>query len=201
MIILIRCILLPALFGGCSLIGCTPGDSAPTGTTPTDNSDAQAADAASAADDPCHLLTDAEVRQVFSGVASGKRDHNVDKYGILSCVWETPNDRFIVQAFAAKPGAVADELRSRVQGSIDPMRAGAIDHIRFQSITGVGDQAMMVVERANPELGIHADMALLATQRGDRIAVLFTGTSLASGDRASALRALETLGSGIARPL
>lgn len=194
MSILIRFILLPALFGACCLIGCTPGDSVPTGTTPTDHSDAQTVDAASAADDPCNLLTDAEVRQVFSGAASGKRDHSVDKYGILSCVWEAPIDRLIVQAFDAKPDTLAGELRSRVQGFVDPMMAGAADRIRYETIAGVGDQAIAVVEKADPEHGILADMAQLVTRRGERGVILFTGASLANGDRASALSELEKLG-------
>ncbi len=196
-----RCTVLTALLGSCILIGCTQDNSGPAVSDSSPATSDQASDTGSAAGDPCKLLTDAEVHDVFNGATAGKRDRSVDKYGILSCVWETPSDRLIVQTFAAKPGAVADELRSRVQGSIDPMLAGAADRIRYQSISGIGDQAMMVVEKANPELGILADMALLATQRGDRMAIVFTGTSLVSGDRDSALNALESLGSDIAQRL
>ncbi|MDZ4814242.1 MAG: hypothetical protein SGI99_16775 [Pseudomonadota bacterium] len=193
--------LIASLLAIFSLIGCTQKNSEPAGTSPSPAASDPAAASGSVAGDPCNLLTDAEVHDVFNGATAGKRDRSVDKYAIFSCVWDTPNDRLTVQTFAAKPGAVADELRSRVQGSIDPMLAGAADHIRYQSIAGIGDEAMMVVEKANPELGILADMALLATQRGDRVAILFTGTSLVSGDRDSALKALETLGSGIAKRL
>ncbi len=196
-----RCTVLTVLLGSCTLIGCSQNNSGSAGAGSSPATSEQARDTGSAAVDPCGLLTNAEVRDVFKGAAAGERDRSVDKYGILSCVWDIPSDRLIVQTFAAKPGAVADELRSRVQGSIDPMLIGAADRIRYQSIAGIGDQAMMVVEKANPELGILADMALLATQRGDRMAILFTGTSLVSGDRDSALKALETLGSDIAQRL
>lgn len=185
-----RFILLTPLLGCFALIGCTQKDSA---------TDAMALPPAAmtqspATDDPCNLLTNAEVREVFGGDASGKRDHSADAYGILSCVWETPTDRFVAQRFTARSGTAEGELRSRVQGAIDPMMAGAVDRVRYEALNDVGDQAMMVIERADPEHGILADMALLVSRRGDRVVVLFTGTSLTSGDRSSALKSLETLG-------
>jgi hypothetical protein len=151
--------------------------------------------------DPCALLTDLEVRKAFPGAAAGKREHGLDVHGIRTCLWDTPTDRFVVQTFEAKSGSVEDELRSRMLGSVDPLMAGAADHVRYETIAGVGDQTMLVVEKADPQRGILADTAVLVTQRDGRRAVLFTGSSLAGGDRASALVALETLGRSAAERL
>ncbi len=145
-------------------------------------------------DDPCSLLTDAEVRKAFPGAAAGKREHGLDEHGIRTCLWDTPTDRFVVQTFAAKSGSVEDELRGRMLGSLDPLMVGAADQVRYETIEGIGDQTMLVVEKADPQRGILADTAVLVTQHRGRKAVLFTGSSLAGGDRASALEVLETLG-------
>ena len=152
-------------------------------------------------DDPCSLLTDAEVREAFPGASSGKRQHDLDEHGIRTCLWDTPTDRFVVQTFLAKSGSVEDELRSRMMGSIDPLMAGAADQVRYETIAGVGDQTMLVVEKADPQRGILADTAVLVTQHANRKAVLFTGHSLAGGDRASAIRTLEALGRNVAKRL
>ena len=116
-------------------------------------------------------------------------------------MWDTPTDRFVVQVFDAKSGSVEDELRSRMSGSIDPTMAGAGSQVRYETISGIGDEAMLVLEKADPKSGILADTAVMVTQRGDRRAVLFTGSSLAAGDRAAALKTFETLGRHVAERL
>jgi hypothetical protein len=152
-------------------------------------------------DDPCALLNDDEVSKAFPGAASGKRNRSLEDHGILTCMWDTPTDRFVVQVFNASSGSVEDELRSRMSGSIDPTTAGAGSQIRYETIDGIGDAAMLVLEKADPKDGILADTAVMVTQRGDRRAVLFTGSSLAVGDRASARKTLETLGRQVAERL
>lgn len=198
---LIRPCALAALLASCLLCGCSRSDPAAIGsssaqatTTLAPDADSPTGTSTAPTDDPCALLTDAEVSEVFPGAASGKRNHSLDGNGILTCVWDTPTDRFVVQVLAAKSGSIEDELRGRVQGSVDPLMAGAADRVRYETMTGLGDAAMSVVERADPPRGILADTVVLVTQRAERRAVLFTGNSLASGDRASALKALETLG-------
>jgi hypothetical protein len=192
---------LAMLLAGILLSGCGRHDPASANAMSAQAQAAAQAEVDTGAGDVCALLTDAELRAALGDVASGKRDHSVDQYGIQSCVWETPSDRFVVQMLSAKAGTAEDELRSRVQGSVDPTMAGAADRIRYEVVAGVGDGTMMVVEKADPALGILADTAVLATQRGDRIALLFTGTALAAGDRTKALVTLETLGRSAAQRL
>ena len=59
---------------------------------------------------------------------------------------------------------------------------------------------MLIAEPADAQRGILADTAVLATRRGDRMVVLFT-SSLADGDRAFTLKALDALGRSVAKRL
>jgi len=204
----IRAVLAATLIGSLSLPGCSQSDPASAGAASLQAATGQVPDPGSSmptstkvADDPCALITDAEVRNAFAQAAAGKRDRALDKNGILTCLWDTPTDRFVVQMYSVSSGSAEDELRGRMAGSIDPMMPGAAEHVRYETLAGAGDEAMLVVEKADPQRGILTDTAMLVTRRGERIAVLFTGSSLAGGDRASALRTLETLGRSVAKRL
>lgn len=186
----IRACVLATLLGDCLLLGCTPSD-------PAARSDSVSV----RADDPCALLIDDEVSKAFPGAASGKRNRSLDGHGILTCMWDTPTDRFVVQVFDAKSGSVEDELRGRMSGSIDPTMTGAGSQVRYEMIGGIGDAAALVLEKADVKSGVLADTAVLVVQRSDRRAVLFTGSSLAAGDRAAAIKTLETLGKYVAARL
>jgi hypothetical protein len=200
---------MAALLAGSLLCGCSRNDqeqlavAPPVGVaSPVTNAEGAVPTAPVVrADHPCQLLTDAEVDAAFRGAATGKRDASLDKYGITTCMWTTPTDRFVVQILTTGSGSVADELRSRASGSVDPMMQGAMERVRFETVAGVGDEAMAIVERADASRGILSDTAVLVMQRGERRAVLFTGRSLAGGDRASALTSLETLGRSVAKRL
>lgn len=205
---LIRPCVLATLLGGCLLSGCSQSDVPPGRSSSSQATTAPASNAESGTDavkvpanDPCALLLDDEVSKAFPGAAPGKRNRGLDGHGILTCMWDTPTDRFVVQVFEAKSGSVADELRSRMSGSIDPTMVGAGSQVHYQTIGGIGDEAMLVLEKADPKNGILADTAVMVTQRGDRRAVLFTGSSLAAEERASALETFETLGRHVAQRL
>lgn len=198
--------MLVALLGDCLLLGCSQSDpvsasSSHAATTPASDVESRSDAVNVPTDDPCALLIDDEVSKAFPGAASGKRNRSLDGHGILTCMWDTPTDRFVVQVFDARSGSVADELRGRMSGSIDPTMVGAGSQVRYETIGGIGDEAMLVLEKADLKNGILADTAVMVTQRGDRRAVLFTGSSLAAGDRAAAIKTLETLGRQVAERL
>lgn len=202
--------VLTIALGSGLLCGCSRNDPAPAGeaspltaTFPAEGGEREASSKTSAvpAGHPCQLLTDSEVRDVFPGAAAGARDGTLDKYGIATCRWDLPTDRFVVQMLKTGSGSVADELRSRASGSVDPMTQGAMERVRFETVAGVGDEAMAIVEKADASSGILSDMAVLVMQRGEHRAVLFTGTSLAGGGRAAALKSLEALGRSAAKRL
>jgi hypothetical protein len=177
--------VLVTLLGSCALVGCSPQDAA---------SAAAPASAAIAAptDDPCALVTDAEVRKSFPGAKSGKRDHSLDQYKIATCKWEATASTVVVQTYALKD-SVENELRGRMLGSIDPLKPGAGAKVQYDTIAGLGDEAKVVVEKADAEQGILGDVAVLGMRRGERLAVLFT-SALVDGDRAATVKALEALG-------
>jgi hypothetical protein len=202
---LIRADVVATLLVGCLLLGCSQSDpasanlsSSRAATSPVSDVGSRDGTVRVATNDPCALLIDDEVSKSFPGAAPGKRNHSLDAHGILTCMWDTPTDRFVVQVFDAKSGSVEEELRSRMSGSIDPTKPGAGAQVRYETIGGIGDEAMLVLEKADPNSGILADTAVMVTQRGGRRAVLFTGSSLAAADRAGALKTFETLGRHVA---
>lgn len=143
--------------------------------------------------DPCKLLTDAEVRKVFTDAKPGQRERTREQYGITACLWDYPGGKFAVQLTNAKPGTVDNEIRGMSLGFVDPLKPAARKAVRYETIRGVGDQAMAIVEPADEKRGILTDSAYLITQRGDQQAML-TSTTLAKRDRAAALKTLEELG-------
>jgi len=205
MVICVRVVLAGGLAALALLTGCTPAE----------NSAAPAASAASAAetasaiapapvdvgsadistlaaDDPCRLLTTAEVRGVFPETKAGVRERTREKYGISACVWDTPTGKFALQLWTADAHTLDDEIGGLSAAFIDPANSAARGNVRFETITGVGEAATAVVEPRNEQKGILTDVAVLMSQRGTRILDV-ESSDLAHGDRAVALQALTGL--------
>jgi hypothetical protein len=144
------------------------------------------------AGDPCTLVSKDEVREAFAGAESGKRDHSTDQYGIASCTWELPTNTLAVQTFKSTSSA-NEELRGRMLGFLDPLQPGLREKIQYDTITGLGDEAVAVAVKADQAQGVLADSAMLGIRKGDRVAVLFT-SALVDGDMAASKKALEALG-------
>jgi hypothetical protein len=151
------------------------------------------------AGDPCALVSKSEVREAFPGAESGQRDHSMDQYGMASCTWELPTSKLAVQTFKSTQTA-GEELRGRMLGFLDPLRAGLREKIQYDTITGLGDDAVVMAVKADAAEGILADSAMLGIRRGDRMAVLFTST-LIDGDAAATKKALQALGRSAAARL
>ena len=176
-------VLLGTVLCGLWLAGCSRQDAAAAQPS---------AGAASPTDDPCALVIDGEVSKALKDDASNKRDHSLDKYNIATCVWDTSENRLMVQLFKAK-GSAAHELRSRMSGNVDPMKPGAGASVRYEKVAGAGEDTMLAVEKADEQKGILADTAVLVSRHGDRMAVLFT-SAFVEGERAATVDALEKLG-------
>jgi hypothetical protein len=143
-------------------------------------------------DDPCTIVSKGEVRDAFPGAESGKPDHSLDQYGMASCTWELPTNTLAVQTFKSKNSA-GEELRGRMLGILDPLQPGLRDKIQYDTIAGLGDEAVVVAVKADAAQGVLSDSAMLGIRKGDRMAVLFTRT-LVDGDAAASKKALEALG-------
>jgi hypothetical protein len=187
-----------------ALAGCAPAndaaDGAAAGTASaiaartTDTVPAQAANepaSPGADDDPCRLLTMAEIGAEIPGVQPGARDRSREQYGIRACIWKTPRGLFSLQLWSADPGTLDDEIRGMSLGVLDPTIA-TDGVLRFEKIEGIADAAEAIVEKQDGRRGILTDVATLMAQRGDRILEL-QSTDLAKADRDAALRALTAL--------
>lgn len=149
---------------------------------------------------PCTLVSDAQVRKVFAQAKPGQLDRNLEKHGIVTCVWGHPGGTFYVQYSNHELASWADESRGMVDGAIDPMRPSAKQAVRFEPLSGVGDRAMAIVERKDEARGILNDVAQVVVQVGQRQVRLFS-SQLSQRDRAEALKALEELARAAANRL
>lgn len=153
-----------------------------------------------AALDPCRLLTDAEVRKVFADAKPARLDRSREKLGVYTCVWDHPGGRFFAQQHTGELEPFTVEGRGLIDGFIDPVKPGAEKAVRFENVKGVGDRAMVVIEKRDPARGILNDIAQLVTQRGSQQVILFS-SQLPQRDRAAAMKALEELGRAAAQRL
>jgi len=153
-------------------------------------------DVAAVGDDPCSIVSKDEVRAAFPGAEAGKRNHTMDQYGMASCTWELPTSTLAVQIFESTNSA-GEEVRGRMLGFLDPLQPGLRDRIQYDTITGLGDEAVAVAVKADQAQGILADTAMLGMRKGALMAVLFTST-LVDGDPAASKQALQKLGGNAA---
>ena len=176
-----------ALLCSAGLAACSKQESAAAAVA-----DTEPATPAGPTDDPCALVSKGEVRAVFPGAESGKRDHKMDQYGVASCTWELPTNKLAVQTYKSKNSA-ADELRGRMLGFLDPRKPGLGQSIQYDPVAGMGDEAAVVAVKADEARGILADSAMLSIRRGERFTILFT-SMLVDGDVAASKKAFEELG-------
>lgn len=149
---------------------------------------------------PCALLTTAEVQQSFPGTKPGRVDRSQEKRGIVSCLWDYPTGR--LQIIDGKE--ITESPREEAEGwtlvFLDPLRGDAPRNVRYEKLTGVGDEAVAVVEREDKTKGFMQNGAILVVRRGKRqISVM--STDLARRERPEALRILTDLGKAIAKRL
>jgi hypothetical protein len=117
--------------------------------------------------DPCALLTTAEVQQAFPGSKAGRVDRGLEKDGIFRCQWDSPDGRlFLVAGQDAEGDTAKDEAETWAMALVNPVRADALRQVRFETLPGVGEAAVAVVERRDESRGILQDGAVLVVRRG-----------------------------------
>jgi hypothetical protein len=140
----------------------------------------------------CSLLTPAEISAFLTGAKAGKPEPSREKYGITACEWDTGVGTFFLQNWKSEGDSARDELEALMLGVIDPMKPKAMANVRFETLAGVGDQAVAVVEVKDEKKSILNDAAILVAKRGDQVLML-AATNAARGDRATVLAALKAL--------
>jgi hypothetical protein len=146
------------------------------------------------------LLTGDEVQKAFPGSKAGRLDRALEKSGILRCRWDSPTGWLMVIAGADGPDSPKDEVETWAYGLVDPVRGDVQRSVRFESLPGIGDEAIAFVERRDQARGILQDGAALVVRRGNR-QVSVMAPDLARRERADALRVLTDLGKAVAKRL
>jgi hypothetical protein len=184
--------ILSSVLGTILALSLSPHTSAESSVVPVKSS--------APAMDPCKLLTDSEIRKAFPDAKAGKADHSLEEHGIVSCLWDHPGGRFAVQVYEGEQGTIENEIRGMSLMFLDPLKPGAGQNVRYETIKDVGDQARAIVETADEKKGFLTDSAVLVAQRKGLQLVLMS-TQLPRRDRSSALKILEDLGRAAAKRL
>lgn len=156
------------------------------------------------APDPCALLTPAEMQPAFPGTKPGRTDRKMEKAGIISCEWMYSAGRVVLIAGADDPDdSPTDEAKTMMAAFVDPTRPDAERRVRVETLPGVGDKTVAVLERQDQPKGITQDGVVLVVRRGNRQVVLMAVPpgDLARRERADALKVLSDLGKAIAKRL
>ena len=146
--------------------------------------------------DPCALLKISEVQQVFPQAVKMQRYDEADFLGVAGCVWNDAKGekQLVVTLRYADKGTAESELGFLTLGARDPTRSDTPDLVRYETLTGVADEATAAVERANESKGILQDFAFLVARRGGLFVSVLTDRELPQRDRTAALSALSRLG-------
>lgn len=154
--------------------------------------------------DPCALLTPAEMQQAFPGTKPGRTVRTLEKEGILSCEWTYSSGRVVMVAgLDSADDLPIDEAKTLMAAFVDPLRPDAERHVRFETLPGVGDKTIAVLERQDHAKGITQNGVLLVVRRGNRQVSLMAipPGDLARRERADALKVLSDMGRAIAKRL
>jgi hypothetical protein len=154
--------------------------------------------------DPCALLTAADMQQAFPGTKPGRVIRTLEKEGILSCEWTHAAGRVVLVAGAdSAEDTPEEEAKTLMSAFVDPLRPDAERRVRIETLPGVGDKAVAILERQDQAKGITQDGVLLVVRRGKRQVALLGAPpgDLSRRERADALRVLSDLGKAIAKRL
>lgn len=154
--------------------------------------------------DPCALATLAELQPAFPGVKAGKTIRSLEKEGILSCEWAFATGRVVLVAGAdSSEDTPVDEAKTLMNAFVDPTRPDAERRARVETLPGVGDKTVAVLESEDKAKGFTQSGLVLVVRRGKRQVALM---AVPPGDltrraRADALKVIAELGKAIARRL
>ena len=137
----------------------------------------------------CALLPLSEVRRLYPDAAAGVPDLSLAKRGIVRCTWKHGAGTLFLVTGDDTGDTAAEEAESWSLAILDPLRNDAARHVRYETVRGIGDAAVAVVERRDAAKGVMQDGAYISVRRGASL-VTILAPDLARGNRAEALRRL-----------
>jgi hypothetical protein len=132
--------------------------------------------------DPCALLTTAEVRAAVKGASAGQRDHFNEEHGIARCVWKSANGAPLLKIELAGV---------RAGRPIEDMARGRPPGAQVRKL-GIGEGGIAYYLPRDPKVGLTRDMATAGTRSG-KVEISLSSDELARHGAAPALDALEAL--------
>ncbi|HKK06461.1 MAG TPA: hypothetical protein VKA50_11510 [Gammaproteobacteria bacterium] len=116
--------------------------------------------AAAAQPDACRLLSDVQVHSLAPSLGKGRKS-KANIPNVSGCVWPDAHGipGLMLQVTPAPPGSLRDDLASGF---------GAMGY-DIESVSGLGDEAAVAVQQANPKFGIKSGVAILSVRKGKRV--------------------------------
>ncbi len=149
--------------------------------------------------DACHLLTNAEISAAFPGAKPGLAESARAKYGILGCEWSTPQGRVAAQFWKNEsPTTARAEVEGMMLGALDPLKRSAGKAVRYESLSGVGESAVVGIAKRDEAAGVLNDIAVVGVIAGGRTITIFA-PQLTQGDPAKAVAVLSSLAKSAAK--
>jgi hypothetical protein len=114
--------------------------------------------------DACNLLNNAEVHSLAPSLGEA-RPGTVKIKNVSSCEWPDAHGMpgLMLQVAPAPSHSLRDDLASGI---------AAMGGYDIENVPGVGDEAAMAVQQANPQYGLKAGVAILSVRVGKRVVSL-----------------------------
>jgi hypothetical protein len=135
--------------------------------------------------DPCTLLTDADVRKVMKDAKPGQRARRLEDTGISMCEWRSDRGRHVTLYLETL------DRRGKPDGKGEPLSP------EYRRVAGIGDEAAAMVMRRDDKQG-RPDLAVIGARKGPlAFRIEFNDIVQLSDDKAvDALRQLAMITAG-----
>ncbi len=132
--------------------------------------------------DACSLLTDAEVHAFAPGLSAG-HPGKMQRPGVSTCQWD--NAHGIPALMLEVVPAGESSVKETLEEGMGPMGYTVTD------VPGLGDEAAVAVQQANPKYNIEAGVAILAVRVGKQVLQLSPAGLSIPGPGADGFNAFE----------
>jgi hypothetical protein len=150
----------------------------------------------------CDLLRMADIQRVLPEARAGQRNDDLAEQGVAKCEWPSTSGKWNELELGTWTQDGSDDTpiesaRDALMGLADSLRSDAKASIRIETLSGVGDEAVAIVETPDAGKGILSHAAWLTLRKGKRL-VTIASSDIARRERALALRQLSELGAAAA---